>query len=164
MRGHRVERRFGWDTHGLPVEMLVEQELGVSGRAQITEYGIDQIVAEEKEWNGKLENFNGNLQKELFDEYRFYDMAEMRRRLATHLHWYNHQRTHHSLGGLLVPADRYYGRTKEVLARIEAGAGRDGLDSLDLRHRCLELFKVISMGGVPSIWLMGKKIMEMKKE
>jgi isoleucyl-tRNA synthetase len=43
LRGRRVERRFGWDTHGLPVEMLVEQELGVSGRAQITEYGIDRF-------------------------------------------------------------------------------------------------------------------------
>jgi len=31
MRGHRIERRFGWDTHGLPVEMEVEKELGVSG-------------------------------------------------------------------------------------------------------------------------------------
>jgi len=43
LRGRRVERRFGWDTHGLPVEMLVEQELGVSGRIQITEYGIDRF-------------------------------------------------------------------------------------------------------------------------
>jgi len=40
MRGHRVERRFGWDCHGLPAEMETEKELGVSGRASITEYGI----------------------------------------------------------------------------------------------------------------------------
>jgi hypothetical protein len=89
----------------------------------LTELGIDQIVAEHKEWNGKVEVFNANLHKELFDAHRFYDVAEMRRRLATHLHWYNHARTHHALGGLLVPADRYYGRVEEVLARIEAGAG-----------------------------------------
>jgi isoleucyl-tRNA synthetase len=43
MRGKRVERRFGWDCHGLPAEMLVEQELGVAGRAAITEYGIDRF-------------------------------------------------------------------------------------------------------------------------
>lgn len=42
MRGYRVERRFGWDTHGLPVEMEVEKALGVSGPQQIAEYGIDK--------------------------------------------------------------------------------------------------------------------------
>jgi len=129
--------------------------------ALLTEYGIDQIAAEFKEWNGKLEVFNANLSKELFDVHRFYDVAEMRRRLAAHLHWYNHQRTSHALGGLLVPADRYYGRADEVLARIEAGAGREGLDTLDLRDRCLELFKVVSTRGVPEVWLMGQKILEL---
>jgi putative transposase len=130
--------------------------------ALLTEMGIDQIVAEHKEWNGKLEVFNANLAKELFDVHRFYDVSEMRRRLATHLHWYNHGRTSHALGGLLVPADRYYGRNEEVLARIEAGAGREGLETLDLRDRCLELFKVISQGGVPEVWLMGQKVLELK--
>ncbi|MDJ0786039.1 MAG: isoleucine--tRNA ligase [Myxococcota bacterium] len=43
MRGHRVERRFGWDCHGLPAEMETEKELGVSGRAAIIEYGIDRF-------------------------------------------------------------------------------------------------------------------------
>ena len=41
MRGHRVERRFGWDTHGLPVEMEVEKQLDVSGPRQIQELGVD---------------------------------------------------------------------------------------------------------------------------
>ncbi len=40
MRGHRVERRFGWDVHGLPVEMEVEKQLGISGPRQILEYGV----------------------------------------------------------------------------------------------------------------------------
>jgi isoleucyl-tRNA synthetase len=43
MRGRRVERRFGWDCHGLPAEMESEKELGVSGRAQITDYGIERF-------------------------------------------------------------------------------------------------------------------------
>ena len=43
MRGKRVERRFGWDCHGLPAEMGPEKELGISGRAKITEYGIDRF-------------------------------------------------------------------------------------------------------------------------
>ena len=43
MRGRRVERRFGWDCHGLPAEMVAEKELGVSGRRAITDYGIDRF-------------------------------------------------------------------------------------------------------------------------
>lgn len=127
----------------------------------LTEMGIDQIVATDKEHNGKVEVFNANLAKELFDVHRFADVGEMRRRLDTHMHWYNHGRTHHALGGLLVPADRYYGRVDEVLARIEAGAGRDVGDGIDLRARSLDLFKVISRDGVPEVWLMGKKLLEL---
>jgi putative transposase len=129
--------------------------------ALLTELGIDQIAAEHKEWNGKVEVFNANLHKELFDAHRFYDLGEMRRRLAAHLHWYNHARTHHALGGLLVPADRYYGRVEEVLARIEAGAGRSDGDLLELRDRCLELFKVTSKGGVAEVWLLGQRLLEL---
>jgi isoleucyl-tRNA synthetase len=43
MRGYRVERRFGWDTHGLPIEMEVEKKMGISGPKQILEYGIDRF-------------------------------------------------------------------------------------------------------------------------
>jgi len=132
--------------------------------ALLTELGIDQIEAKHKEWNGKLEVFNANLAKELFDAYRFYDVAEMRRRLGAHLHWYNHRRTNHALGGLLVPADRYHGRADEVLARIEAGAGPEAsFDTLDLRDRVLELFKVISHNGAAEIWLMGQKLLELHR-
>ena len=88
-------------------------------------------------------------------------MSELRKRLQSHLHWYNHGRTNHALGGLLVPADRYYGRAEEVLARIEAGVLRES-DALDLRERCLELFKVQSKGGVPEVWLLGRKLLELR--
>lgn len=43
MKGSRVERRFGWDCHGLPAEMGAEKELGISGRAAITTYGIGKF-------------------------------------------------------------------------------------------------------------------------
>ncbi len=125
--------------------------------ALLAELGIDQIVAKDKEHNGKVEAFNGNLHKELFDQHRFYDLGQMQRRLASHLHWYNHARTHHSLGGLLVPADRYYGRADEVLARIEAGAGPDK-DPLALHDRRLSLFSVTSQNGELEVSLMGKRL------
>ena len=43
MRGKRVERRFGWDCHGLPAEMESEKQLGVSGRVAITDFGIQEF-------------------------------------------------------------------------------------------------------------------------
>ena len=45
MRGKRVERRFGWDCHGLPAELEAERQSGVSGRQEITEYGIEKFNA-----------------------------------------------------------------------------------------------------------------------
>jgi len=43
MRGHKVERRFGWDCHGLPAEMQTEKEIDVSGRVAITDFGIGRF-------------------------------------------------------------------------------------------------------------------------
>ncbi len=42
MRGFRVDRRFGWDTHGLPAELQTEKEIGISGRKQILDYGLQK--------------------------------------------------------------------------------------------------------------------------
>ena len=43
MRGYKVERRFGWDTHGLPAELEVQRQLGITEKAQIEELGIDKF-------------------------------------------------------------------------------------------------------------------------
>ncbi|MDX2382371.1 MAG: isoleucine--tRNA ligase, partial [Acidimicrobiia bacterium] len=43
MRGRRVERRFGWDCHGLPAEVKAEQELGIAGHPEIAAFGIDRF-------------------------------------------------------------------------------------------------------------------------
>src|SRR5262249_37770704 len=45
MRGRRVERRFGWDCHGLPAEMEAEEQIGLSGRQTIQQYGIEKFNA-----------------------------------------------------------------------------------------------------------------------
>ncbi len=60
MRGKRVERRFGWDCHGLPAESEAERQLGISGRQAITDYGIDKfndfckvsVLRYTNEWRG----------------------------------------------------------------------------------------------------------------
>ncbi len=43
MRGYKVERRFGWDTHGLPAELEVQRQLGITEKAQIEELGIEKF-------------------------------------------------------------------------------------------------------------------------
>lgn len=58
MRGRRVERRFGWDTHGLPAELEAERELGIKGRGDVLEMGIEvfndacrsSVLRYTKEW------------------------------------------------------------------------------------------------------------------
>ncbi|HEX4513304.1 MAG TPA: isoleucine--tRNA ligase, partial [Polyangiaceae bacterium] len=45
MRGHFVGRKAGWDTHGLPVEVEVEKELRIHGKAAIEEYGVEPFIA-----------------------------------------------------------------------------------------------------------------------
>lgn len=58
MSGYRVVRKAGWDTHGLPVELGVEKQLGISGKQEIEKYGIEEFVEKcknsvfeyEKQW------------------------------------------------------------------------------------------------------------------
>ena len=58
MSGYRVVRKAGWDTHGLPVELGVEKQLGISGKQEIENYGIEEFVKKckasvfeyEKQW------------------------------------------------------------------------------------------------------------------
>ena len=49
MKGYYVPRKAGWDTHGLPVELEIEKKLGISGKEQIEEYGVEKFVKQCKE-------------------------------------------------------------------------------------------------------------------
>ena len=57
MKGYRVQRKAGWDTHGLPVELEVEKKLGINGKEQIEAYGIEPFIQECKKsvWTYKAE-------------------------------------------------------------------------------------------------------------
>jgi isoleucyl-tRNA synthetase len=57
MKGYHVPRKAGWDTHGLPVELEVEKRLGLDGKEQIEEFGIEEFIHECKEsvWKYKTE-------------------------------------------------------------------------------------------------------------
>ena len=55
MKGFKVLRKAGWDTHGLPVELGIEKELGISGKSQIEEYGVEKFIKKCKESVWKYE-------------------------------------------------------------------------------------------------------------
>lgn len=65
MKGYKVLRKAGWDTHGLPVELEVEKKLGLDGKEQIEEYGLESFIAECKEsvwkYKGMWEDFSGTV-------------------------------------------------------------------------------------------------------
>ncbi|MBM7870615.1 isoleucyl-tRNA synthetase [Clostridium pascui] len=49
MKGYRVLRKAGWDTHGLPVELEIEKKLGISGKQDIENYGVEKFIEQCKE-------------------------------------------------------------------------------------------------------------------
>ncbi len=63
MKGYKVPRKAGWDTHGLPVELEVEKLLGLDGKEQIEEYGLEPFIDKCKEsvwkYKGMWESFSG---------------------------------------------------------------------------------------------------------
>ncbi len=65
MKGHMVPRKAGWDTHGLPVELEVEKLLGLDGKEQIEEYGLDPFICKCKEsvwkYKGMWEDFSATV-------------------------------------------------------------------------------------------------------
>lgn len=65
MKGKNVLRKAGWDTHGLPVELEVERELGIDGKEQILEYGLEPFIQKCKEsvwrYKGMWEDFSNQV-------------------------------------------------------------------------------------------------------
>ena len=79
MKGYDVLRKAGWDTHGLPVELEVEKKLGLDGKEQIEEYGLEPFIKECKEsvwkYKGMWEDFSGTVGfwADMNDPYVTYD-------------------------------------------------------------------------------------------
>ena len=65
MKGHKIIRKAGWDTHGLPVELEIEKELGIDGKEQIEAYGLDPFIRKCKEsvwkYKGMWEEFSNKV-------------------------------------------------------------------------------------------------------
>ncbi len=79
MKGYQVPRKAGWDTHGLPVELEVEKLLGLNGKEQIEEYGMEPFINKCKEsvwqYKGMWEDFSGTVGfwADMDDPYVTYD-------------------------------------------------------------------------------------------
>ena len=77
MRGHYVPRKAGWDCHGLPVELEIEKELGISSKAEIEEYGI-------AEFNAALPRVGAPLRRRLEPVHRAHRLLDRPRRPLRH--------------------------------------------------------------------------------
>jgi putative transposase len=149
--------------HGRPEVMVVDGGSGFfswRGQSQLErlcgDYGIDFVKAQKLGGNSKLEALNANVRKELLSRVEFADLSDAAVRSAAWVRGYNLERVHEGLGGLLVPADRYFGRAEEVLAAIERGEPVGA--SASIAGRALDLFRVKSVGGKPELWLLGERI------
>jgi len=150
--------------HGKPESVVVDGGSGFfswRGQSQLErmceDYGIDFIKAGKAGGNSKLEALNGSVRRELLDRVEFADLDDARRKVAEWVRFYNLERPHEGLGGLLVPADRFFGRVDEVMAQLERG-DPVVVAGLGLETRPLELFRVVSRGGHPELWLLGQKL------
>lgn len=130
-------------------------------------YGIDHRLAapDHPQTCGKIEAVNKAIQKELIDRVEFRSFLDAREQIGRWVDGFNHQRVHQGLGGVLVPADRFFGRADRVLARVEAAAsGGNSRDPLPPElvtaddDREISLLQVKQVGGEFELWLFGRRV------
>lgn len=135
-------------------------------------YNIDHILAspEHPQTCGKVEAVNKAIQKELIRRVEFRNYLEAKEQIGRWVDEFNHQRTHQGLGGVLVPADRFYGRADRVLARIESAAHGGGkgpvppeLETSD-ENREISLFQIRLAGETIELWLFGRCVVRLPIE
>jgi transposase InsO family protein len=113
---------------------------------------------------GKIEAVNKAIQKELLDRVEFRNYLDAKEQIGRWVDEFNHQRTHQGLGGVLVPADRFYGRADRVLERIEEARSGNGQSpvppELETREsdREVTLFQLRMVGDIMEVWLFGRRI------
>jgi len=116
---------------------------------------------------GKVEALNKRIQNELIEKKHFRSQLEVEENIRAWLYDYNHNRTHQGmrdaeLGSVLVPADRYYGREEEVLAKVRGKLEGKEITPFDYTAEIdnlnpLEIFKVMENKGKLDIWFCGRR-------
>lgn len=126
----------GIAAYGPPEEILTDngpQYVTWRGKSQFSkrleQRGIKQIVARPRrpQTLGKIERFWGTLWRELLETAVFADLTEARQRIGLFVDYYNFQRVHRGLGGL-VPADRFFGAASEVARTLKERVAANSLD------------------------------------
>ena len=133
-------------------------------------YGIDHRLADahHPQTCGKVEALNKAIQKELINRVEFRNFLDATERIGAWIDTFNHGRTHQGLGGVLVPADRFYGRADRVLERIQAhhAGKRNGPVPAALEtseeDREIALFQVRAVGDNLQLWLFGRCVGQVK--
>jgi len=129
-------------------------------------YGIDHRLAapHHPQTCGKIEALNKTIQKELIRRVEFRNFLDAKEQIGQWLDSYNHERTHQGIGGVLVPADRFYGRADRVLERIqnqhkenEEGPVPPELE-ISEENREIALFQVRLCGDNLELWLFGRRV------
>ena len=128
--------RAGIAAYGAPEEVLTDngaQYVTWRGESafhkELTQRGIRQIVAAPRhpQTLGKIERFWGTLWRECLETAVFLDLADARARIGHFIDWYNFQRVHSGIDGL-VPADRYFGAAPEVLRTLKERVAANALE------------------------------------
>jgi putative transposase len=106
---------------------------------------------------GKVEAANKQLQKELLRQKRFESVAEVEEAIGEWVKRYNYERTHQGLGGLLVPADRFHGRTAEATRCISNHLDPDRENCYEMKGIVRSLFNVVLIpDGTVKVYLFGQ--------
>jgi transposase InsO family protein len=128
--------RTGLSSYGTPEEILTDngtQYVTWRGKSafskELEKRGIRQVVASPRrpQTLGKIERFWGTLWRECIETAIFLDLADAQRRIGHFIDYYNFQRTHQGIDGL-VPADRYFGAGSEVLAALRQRVAANALE------------------------------------
>lgn len=103
---------------------------------------------------GKVERVNKSVQKELIREKEFKDIAEGRSAIEEWIWRYNYKRVHQGLGGIMVPADRFHGWSRE----IDKELSKTVEDGVSLSDREIHLLQIKKQGEKIELWILGQKI------
>jgi transposase InsO family protein len=128
--------RAGITAYGAPEEVLTDngaQYVAWRGESafhkELVRRGIEQIVARPRhpQTLGKIERFWGTLWRECLETAVFLDMADARARIGHFIDWYNFQRVHSGIGGL-VPADRFFHAAPEVARMLKERVAANAIE------------------------------------